>query len=574
MAQISTALFKFYVSTGQVPFASQVQSGVWMFMNEIMQWLIYVATFVVLRMLSIVSPPFGLTLSRFALWWISFDPGPNRRLCQIVESKCGIHNAILCFDERYVVLSCFMLYRHMSYLFNSSSRFYQALNYAMDQAYDIAYCPTDWLLCNAKLVPPSGMLLSSLMLAMVLVSQFYISTRLIWIAVHRKVPLMLNRCQYFVRILWQHAIGYLSRASKDGIIVSSNRYGVYFKVFGTFPFSTATPNIFDMEQWDSDSVPAVLDNSANTHIWTRFEDFVPGSVSYFDDSANVGVLTIDQHASRPVAQGLVKIKLKDNLGQVCDISLEEALYFPKSSVNIISVTKLAAQFNDPEGTWIQTRWRTSTFSWNYEKHRIDFAHPPGNLPVLPVSGGFSQFQSFCNLFVDNVPVFTPVALRSARTALSEDNHDSLLMVDDPARLDPAEKDRFESAMLLKDPIKVGTSARLIGNGMNDKVEVLSVNVDKETMVPYYKVALPDGHSTEVTNDLLAPLDDEDIAAVPVTREQVQEHIRTLTPKEVEALLCPPASSDVIDEIYSWHYRLGHISFMDMLHLSEHGELPC
>ena len=147
------------------------------------------------------------------------------------------------------------------------------------------------------------------------------------------------------------------------------------------------------------------------------------------------------------------------------------------------------------------------------------------------------------------------------------------MVDDPARLDPAEKDRFESAMLLKDPIKVGTSARLIGNGMNDKVEVLSVNVDKETMVPYYKVALPDGHSTEVTNDLLAPLDDEDIAAVPVTREQVQEHIRTLTPKEVEALLCPPASSDVIDEIYSWHYRLGHISFMDMLHLSEHGELP-
>jgi hypothetical protein len=219
------------------------------------------------------------------------------------------------------------------------------------------------------------------------------------------------------------------------------------------------------------------------------------------------------------------------------------------------------------------RWKTSSFSWDHEGYQIDFTHPLGNLPVLPVSSGFSQLKSFYNLFVDNVPAFTTVALRSSCTALTEDNHDSLLMVDDPARLDPTEKDRFESAMLKQDPIKVGGSAHLIGNGMNDKVDVLSVNVDKATMVPYYKVALPDGHSTEVTNDLLAPLKDEDIAAVPVTREQVQEHIQTLTPEEVEALLYPPASSDVIDEIYSWHYCLGHISFTDMLHLSEHGELP-
>jgi hypothetical protein len=287
-----------------------------------------------------------------AFWWINFDPGPSCRLYQLADYKRGTHDTLLCIDKRYVVLSCFMLYRHLSYLFNNRSHFYQALNFAMDQAYNFAYCPTDLLLRNATLVPPSGIMLNSLMLVMVLVLQFYILTQLLWIAVCHKVSLYLKTCQSFVFTLWQHVLSHFLQGSKDSIIVSSDRYGVYFKVFGTFAFSTKTDEIFDMEQWDSDSVPAVLDNSANTHIWTWFEDFVPSTVSYFDDDANVGVLTIDQNASRPVAQGLVRIKVNDNLGQVYDISLEEALYFPKSSVNIISVTKLASHFNDPDSTWI------------------------------------------------------------------------------------------------------------------------------------------------------------------------------------------------------------------------------
>ena len=41
--------------------------------------------------------------------------------------------------------------------------------------------------------------------------------------------------------------------------------------------------------------------------------------------------------------------------------LENTLYFPKSLINIMSVTELANQFNDEEGTGIDTKMNHSLF---------------------------------------------------------------------------------------------------------------------------------------------------------------------------------------------------------------------
>ena len=59
--------------------------------------------------------------------------------------------------------------------------------------------------------------------------------------------------------------------------------------------------------WDSDSTTAVLDNSANTHIWNELSDFIEGTLRYFEDNEDVGVLTIDKSSVRPIGIGTVVV---------------------------------------------------------------------------------------------------------------------------------------------------------------------------------------------------------------------------------------------------------------------------
>ena len=113
---------------------------------------------------------------------------------------------------------------------------------------------------------------------------------------------------------------------------------------------------------DTDTTEAVVDNSANTHICNVLEDFVEGSVRYFDDDDDIGVLTIGKEFSRPIGMSTVNVRVKDNAGIIVHLQLQNCLYFPMSSVKIISVTMLAQYFNDQDGTWIKTCWYHSTFS--------------------------------------------------------------------------------------------------------------------------------------------------------------------------------------------------------------------
>jgi hypothetical protein len=167
----------------------------------------------------------------------------------------------------------------------------------------------------------------------------------------------------------------------------------------------------------------------------------------------------------------------------------------------------------------------------------------------------------------------PVALRSARTSLPTDNRD-LLMVGDPVPLDPAEQYCVPTDDFLHDrQFKVGDKARLVGNGMHDVVDIKSVDVDSATEVPYFTVDLSDGHDIRVTKEFLSSVDDEDVAGIPVTLDQVREHLKTLTAEEMEALLSPPDVTSDVEEIYAWHYRLGHLSVEDMTRLSASGLLP-
>ena len=69
------------------------------------------------------------------------------------------------------------------------------------------------------------------------------------------------------------------------------------------------------------------------------------------------------------------------------IDVDNVLYFPQSPVNILSITSLEDQFNDDDGTGINTKRSNYYFYWNHNKHQRTITHPPSNLPELPVNEG-------------------------------------------------------------------------------------------------------------------------------------------------------------------------------------------
>ena len=79
-------------------------------------------------------------------------------------------------------------------------------------------------------------------------------------------------------------------------------------------------------------------------------------------STTVGIVaTIGGKLNQPSGIGTVKLTWQDYGGAVHTELLENTLYFPKSPINIMSVTELAKKFNDKEGTGIDTKMNHSRF---------------------------------------------------------------------------------------------------------------------------------------------------------------------------------------------------------------------
>ena len=79
----------------------------------------------------------------------------------------------------------------------------------------------------------------------------------------------------------------------------------------------------------------VCDNSANTHICNYRDMFIT-----FNATIAGLVATIGGKLNQPVGIGTVKWTWKDDGGAVHTEQLKNTLYFPKSSINIMSVTEL------------------------------------------------------------------------------------------------------------------------------------------------------------------------------------------------------------------------------------------
>ena len=518
-------------------------------------------------------------LTPFCCFWMDYNHGfgsrSTRRRCERCQSEI-----IRVFDVRLLILSCYCCYPHWTMFFSSSALWNVSWFRAKDRLESLLVKPSQFILDYALRWPPDGPCLRLVLFFFMLLAQFYViglclfgSFRVMLLLLFQKMTKVVNHPS----ILVHHLQSTISSVLRYFHFTSRQ----VFKVFTTvYAFSSDDTPVHDTITWDSDSVSVVVDNSANTHIWNNLDDFVDESLRYFGDNEDVGVLTIDESSSRPLGIGQVIVTIREDNGTMTDMVLHDCLYFPASPVKIISVTALAKTLNDTDGTWIKTCWQMSTFTWNCEKHLVSFAHPSSQLPVLQVNTGISRFESFYTLFDDAGATYQPLPLMTCQTCLPTDKYDDVCFATDQIQSgqeDPryrfTSRDTLESSLPIETLPKVGDKVRLHRNGINQSVDVLAVEEDIDTTVHYFTVALNDGHCIKVTKEFLSPLDDDDIAVIPISRAQVEEHIDRLDPDSMEALLNPPPNSELIKEFMAWHYRSGHLPIKKMFSICKRGYFP-
>ena len=100
----------------------------------------------------------------------------------------------------------------------------------------------------------------------------------------------------------------------------------------------------------------------------------------FNETTAGLVATIGGKLNQPGGIGTVKCTWKDDGDAVHMEQLENTLYFPKSPINIMSVTELAKQFNDEEGRGIDTKMNHSLFYWKNNQFYRKIHHSSSNIP--------------------------------------------------------------------------------------------------------------------------------------------------------------------------------------------------
>ncbi len=213
--------------------------------------------------------------------------------------------------------------------------------------------------------------------------------------------------------------------------------------------------------WDSDSFTAVTDNCANTHVINDETYFIPGTFKPLP-TGHEGVMTIGGSDHIPQGTGDVRVYWKDDDGKEFEHILKNVLFFPHSPVNIISVSCFAQELNDEEGTWIQSKWKYSTFVWDRGKYKLTIQHNASNLPSFVLNTGYKNYSMFTSFFTqkDHDPKYCALFANSTRnTALPRHREDRFILHDESARCQPCAPEEQSKADHFTPVYKLGDSLR-------------------------------------------------------------------------------------------------------------------
>ena len=317
------------------------------------------------------------------------------------------------------------------------------------------------------------------------------------------------------------------------------------------------------------STTAIVDNSANTHIWSERSDFRKGSLKPYSSSRD-RVMTVGSTSLLPQGIGDVDISWHDDHGNDYSITLENVLFFPDSPVNVISCTAFANQLGDDEGTWIQTKRQYSVFTWDFGKYTRTISHPSSNLPEIQLNPSKGWYVSFVNLFRPQCYFINkPLA---SRTLLPE------VRKDDISFLDEIPQDRsFET--FSKSPknstFAIGEKVKYTRDDHHEVGTLTSIDLDSEKLVPIFNISFGGSRTISTTKEFISHFDDIDPMELPITREQLLKFSSMLSQKDLDDLLtCSSSPSNPLrDEFIQWHFKLNHLPFKNMFSLCRNGYLP-
>ena len=92
--------------------------------------------------------------------------------------------------------------------------------------------------------------------------------------------------------------------------------------------------------------------------------------------------------------GTVRWSWTNYRGKLCTNKFNNVLYFPDSTVTILSATALYESMKDYEVTWVLTIRKYSSFTCYFGKYKKSIAHTENCLPKLEIQSGFSKFSGF------------------------------------------------------------------------------------------------------------------------------------------------------------------------------------
>lgn len=553
-------------------------SCIWfdMVLMSVVPWFWYLFGLVLWHLSSLILLGLEPFLQPMTLFFMDHTCSASRRACRLARPM-ERREIILALDCRLLVLSEFMCYYWWSCFLASSSRWYASLLLSVSSLKHCLSFPRVYLLRWFPPWPPDGWITNVLLFIIVVASHFLVVGTVF--------------CSIFQRI--GSDICYAKLVALHLLSQSRQCFcSIWLRRFSRFKSLTiALPKVFttvlstceeEMRQaqknllWDSDSIQVVLDNSATTHIWNKLEHFEQGSISYFDDDDDVGVVTIGSSESRPLGRGCITLQIKDNDGIQQDIHLENVLYFPDSPVNVFGITSYANQINDSDGTWIKTQRSRSHFVWNFGKHELEFEHPQCRLPMITVNVGFKRYKAFTAVIDGMTDALMSPPMLTCQSCLPTDEQDDIAFISDEVPTDsptdvPSYSFCVRHSVLLN--YKVGDRLRLVKNGINEKVDVTGIVLTDDATKELFQVALPDGRELEVTHEFLRHHDDTDVGIIPVTPDQVRQHLPILSESELEALVNPVQPDPLLHEFMAWHERSGHLPFNAMFALAEKGIAP-
>ena len=320
--------------------------------------------------------------------------------------------------------------------------------------------------------------------------------------------------------------------------------------------------------FDNDAIRFVLDNCANVHIVNDpeiFESIKPPTTP--------GVATIGGDPLTPTGQRTCHMYIKNDRGDKIPVRLLNALYFPQSPVNIISIAQFSDMYEDTYETTISTARYHSDFQWDFGKHRKTVHHSLTRIPeidVFPISDGWKSFYSFSNTFEQSL--YAKAAFHTSSDATSlDDQHTST----EPNYISDDENSH-DSPASQKIPVhdgpyaqwKPGQKLKYCRDGHVDEVIVEKILLSDDNLSIRYNIRLTDGREITSTKEFY-----DDAFAIPTSVDEYHAQAEKLDTEAIQQLMHPRTLTPLEQEFMDSHHSLQHAPYTEMFRLAEFGHLP-